>query len=402
MSGVAVEALPHVLQRDGEGVRDRVRRQLLVHEDHHGCRLVAPAHARERVAVEFLDLQFARGLVAHAGADLLVQRVEDVADVAAVDVHVVSLLFRGLPAQVPAPPAAAGTAPRCPRSSGWQPRQKFVSRLPDVRPRTSRPQRGHGSPARRWTQRCARHSSLRCFRPSRTCLLQDGARPIEDGVHRTVQRPAVTVAQRRPSAVRVQARLPEDLVRVGVADAGDERLVGERVLELSAALAQPLGELILVDRECVRAELGELRDAPEIGALHEVEAAHAALVRVAQLVAVLEGERDRGRRAARLGRLGPVEAAGEHRVDDQHAAVVRGEEQELAMAQHVAEAVAAQRLQLLGSRAHEPGRPRFGAAHGVVAQHRREEAANHLKVRDLRHRARSSAGRSRGSQSCQP
>src|SRR5687767_13711296 len=49
---------------------------------------------------------------------------------------------------------------------------------------------------------------------------------------RFVQRIYLGRGKRRASAERSQAGLPEDLVRIGVADPGDERLVAQQVLQL--------------------------------------------------------------------------------------------------------------------------------------------------------------------------
>ena len=63
-------------------------------------------------------------------------------------------------------------------------------------------------------------------------------------------------------------------------------------------------------------------------------------------------------------RLHPVEAAGQHRVDDEEPAVVDEADEELAEAVDRAEAVPLERREALGAGPHEPGDGRLGAGHG--------------------------------------
>ena len=93
-------------------------------------------------------------------------------------------------------------------------------------------------------------------------------------------------------------------------------------------------------REHVRAHLGELRHRLQLVRLDEVDAAHEALVGVAKLVAVVEAEEEGGAGVPFRLRLYDVEAAGEHRVDDHDASAGEREEEEFAVAMHVAEGIA--------------------------------------------------------------
>ena len=129
----------------------------------------------------------------------------------------------------------------------------------------------------------------------------------------------------------IDAGVEQDLVGVGVADAGDDAATGEHALDLAA-------ETLEVGLEVVEAEIVEhvgslLRQAGDgfdqvVG--HVVELAHLAVVDVAQVVAVGEGEPDAGPFEYPLLRRYVLDAAGELGVDDQGAVAGQGEEQELA------------------------------------------------------------------------
>ena len=69
-------------------------------------------------------------------------------------------------------------------------------------------------------------------------------------------------------------------------------LVGQQRLDLPAVAAHPLEELLLLDGERVRPQLGELRHRVQLLARHEVPAPHAPRVHVAQLLVAREGEHD--------------------------------------------------------------------------------------------------------------
>src|SRR5262245_33311932 len=66
----------------------------------------------------------------------------------------------------------------------------------------------------------------------------DRVRPVEDGARRPVQARLLLVADRRALAIRMDARFPEDLVRVGVADTGDELVVDQDALDLPVVAPQ--------------------------------------------------------------------------------------------------------------------------------------------------------------------
>jgi hypothetical protein len=111
-------------------------------------------------------------------------------------------------------------------------------------------------------------------------------------------------------------------------------------------------------------------------------------------VAVFEDERQRSAGALLLARVGPLEAAGEHRVHDEQPLVIGREEQELAVATDADELVPDEVLHTLGAGAEQPGYRQFAARQRVPLEPRLEEATNRLEVGDLRH-AGSSVDRSR-------
>ena len=100
---------------------------------------------------------------------------------------------------------------------------------PALTSRDPRPQRGHGWPPLLWTAR-----------KSRTCVSNVGgtrSRSIDDRVAQRGALPRRVVdllgGQARSLPERQEARGVQDLVAVGVADPGDERLVPQEVLELA-------------------------------------------------------------------------------------------------------------------------------------------------------------------------
>ena len=96
---------------------------------------------------------------------------------------------------------------------------------------------------------------------------QDGDRIGQGGPRRRVQRVDFLGRQRRALAERQELRGVEDLVAVGIADAGDEGLVAEQVLELARMVPDPLppdlegqGRVVGV-RSLVRRRRGRARPA---------------------------------------------------------------------------------------------------------------------------------------------
>src|SRR5437868_4011483 len=90
--------------------------------------------------------------------------------------------------------------------------------------------------------------------------------------------------QRGPLAQWQQTGLMEDLICVGVADPGDERLVAQQVLQLTRMPADSLREFGKRNRESIWAELGPTRDRWESARYHPVNATHLHRVEEAQFV----------------------------------------------------------------------------------------------------------------------
>src|SRR5437867_11956232 len=68
-------------------------------------------------------------------------------------------------------------------------------------------------------------------------------------LQRTVETGHLILGQGRDATLRVELRLPEDLVGIRVADSREERLVLEKIAHLAAGRARALRKLVRVPRE---------------------------------------------------------------------------------------------------------------------------------------------------------
>src|SRR5207245_3029071 len=122
-------------------------------------------------------------------------------------------------------------------------------------------------------------------------LRPDGRnRLAQDLLGRGVQPADVIRFQRGALAQWQQLRAMQDLIRVGVADAGHEGLIAKQVLQLAWMPPDAMGEVGLADLEGVRAELRPAGDGGQGPGWHPVDAAHPDRVQEAQFVAAAEGE----------------------------------------------------------------------------------------------------------------
>src|SRR5947207_1299841 len=113
-----------------------------------------------------------------------------------------------------------------------------------------------------------------------------------------------------------QPRLPQDLVRVGVADAGQELLVAEQVLDLVAESPQPLSEYVEAHRaDGIGFRPLEVPGRDLQGAIrHPIDPPHVPKVEIAQLLLALDPQREHfGRGHGSVG-AGHLKAATEHRI----------------------------------------------------------------------------------------
>ena len=198
----------------------------------------------------------------------------------------------------------------------------------------------------------------------------------------------------RALAERVQAGLPQDLVRVSVADAGDHALLRDDVLDHAAALHHHGHEAVFVQvgAHDVRAHLRPTRDVlGELLLSNEEGAPHQAVVEVAQVHAVVEVQ-DPGRlRAAPVLGLNVLEAACQHRVDDEKVAALEWEQEELGVAVDGLEGLSLHPLQeLLAPGAHDPGDRGLGLDDRQAGQALVEIRSVGFKVRYLWHPWRAS------------
>src|SRR3990172_4164808 len=90
--------------------------------------------------------------------------------------------------------------------------------------------------------------------------------------HRLMEADDLVGRQRRPLAVGIQPGLPQDLIGVGVADAGDERRPRQDALDFPAEGAQPPLKILQPDVERIRPHLVEGRDTA--GVARQVELTH--------------------------------------------------------------------------------------------------------------------------------
>ena len=204
-------------------------------------------------------------------------------------------------------PEAALSRPRRARQR-WQPRQYDVMNPPARTSVIFVPHRGHAWPPLSWTAR----KSRTCFsNVGGTRVAQDVDRRGQGRPRRVVERVHLLGRQAGPLAEGQEPGRVEDLVAVGVADAGDERLVAEQVLELARVAPDPLapdvegeGRVVRVGALVLAAQPGDRPVDP--GGL-EVDLAHLGRVPVADLGGrVVRGHpggprRPRGRVARTLG-----------------------------------------------------------------------------------------------------
>src|SRR5438067_7812491 len=185
----------------------------------------------------------------------------------------------------------------------------------------------------------------------------------------------------------MKPRLPEDLVRVCVPDPGEEPLVLEEVSDLTARRTRAFRELAPVPWKFagLRSELVEtVHRARVLSLVLDVHLAHPLVVAIAEILPVIEHERERGRAHELRLRVIELEDAREHRVHDD-GALVQIEDEELAAMTHAGEAAMRER------RLDRPCCPKHGRIsdaneHDLVTDQRLlEAAANDVKVGPLRH-----------------
>lgn len=175
-------------------------------------------------------------------------------------------------------------------------------------------------------------------------LFDDCGGVAQNRANGRIQRRALAVVKRGRTPQRTQPRLPQNLIRVCVAHAGDKRLVAKDVLDLSAVFAQASGERrkVQVGVARVGAEVCEGWDVCFWPAC-EVYASHHGGIEKTHLVSARQPQGETRRRKRRSSATAICEPAAEHGVDDELLVALReSEEQKLAPAPHVAQDPAAQ------------------------------------------------------------
>ena len=145
------------------------------------------------------------------------------------------------------------------------------------------------------------------------------------------QAAALLVAEPVGGRERRELRRPQDLVRVGAADADERALVAQQRVQLPAARERGRERRVVERRlERLGAEVREvLRQLGRRQQPHAHRLARHALAHD-ELALVLEAHREHGARRALLARLDVGQLARRHEVDREHEVVVGREEQVLA------------------------------------------------------------------------
>src|SRR3954451_5064552 len=214
---------------------------------------------------------------------------------------------------------------------------------------------------------------------------------LERGDHGGVQPPGLGRRQVAPRPQRMDARVPERLVGVDVADAGHDALVQEARLDRRRPAAQ-------VGPEARRRPLGRERLGPgpqpqvlvHLARLHQPHRPEAPLVAVEQRCAVVELEDRADVGQGRIGAAGRavMEPAGHAQVGDERATGLELEQQVLPPPADLGEALA---VELHGHLARvdggrQPAVADVGAHHATAPEPRNQAAANGLDLGQLRHR----------------
>ena len=231
----------------------------------------------------------------------------------------------------------------------------------------------------------------------RQLVLHDLDRARERLAQRAIQPVHLAVVEARDAALRMQLRLPQDLVRVRVPDPRDEVAAHQQIAQLAPRRLRATRELVRVPRQ--RAGLGALAvESRQVGGararLDEIHLAHPRVVAIAQVASVLErraradpveGQRERGGGADLRFRRQDVEEAGEHRIDHQARVVVEDERQEAAAMHDVGERAALQRVRQRPRRAQNERVMHANGGDVLPDERRREAAAQDVEVGPLRH-----------------
>ena len=190
----------------------------------------------------------------------------------------------------------------------------------------------------------------------------------------------------------MQARLPEDLVGVQVADAGQEALVEEERLQASAAAAE-------LGAEAPGGELGERLGAESVveerfqlgPALEQVDPTELSRVDEMELGAIVEAEREMGVARQRGAGLAQHQVAAHLAVDDQPAVAVQPDQEVFAPPIDGLEGSAVDgREELVGRGVRQHPRPVHRARAGDAATEDAgaQPARGRLDLGQLRHRRR--------------
>src|SRR5437867_5893278 len=208
-------------------------------------------------------------------------------------------------------------------------------------------------------------------------------------LQRTVETGDLLRGQRREATLRVELRLPEDLVGVRVSDPRQKRLVLEQVADLAPRRTCTICKLPFAPREVarVRTERVETVDrARALAVVEHVHLAHALLVAIPEVNPVIAHQRKSGgSRDLRLS-VGELEDAGEHRIDHDPSAI-EIEHEELPAMTHAGEAAMRERrLDRMGGTQHE--RVADTDEDYLAANERLLETAAHdVEVGPLRHQS---------------
>src|SRR5439155_3613938 len=223
-------------------------------------------------------------------------------------------------------------------------------------------------------------------------LPQALGRVVKDGAHRFVEAVDLLWSQRAALAKGRELRRPQDLVAVGVADAGHEPVVAQQRLQLAGMAADSLSEDLQGQRGIVgvRAHLRPARDTVELIWRDQVELAEHLAVDISQLATLGESQAQPRSRAHALARIvNQPDATCEHRVGGEQpyglAVSLEGKQQEFAAVSGRADREAGEAGKLGRRSAQEDGSRSRRLRDRLARCPRRQLLGDHGQIGQFRH-----------------
>jgi len=214
----------------------------------------------------------------------------------------------------------------------------------------------------------------------------------QDLAHGRVQPINVFWAQAAAAAERREPGGPQDLITVGVADAGDEMLVAEERLQLPRVAADARPKRVEGEGRVVRVwtHFRPARHLVQLLALDEVQLAQHLAVHVSELAAIGEYQPQSGPCTYPLpGFVQQPEAAGEHGVGEQesvlHSIAEQRQDEELPAPRGRPQGHAPQGLEVVGGGPQQDGGWGGGFRDLPIGRTARQLLGHDRQIRQLRH-----------------